>query len=203
MADVKATRSELLKIKKQVKLAQSGYKLMRKKRDGLILEFFEVLRQARDLRSRLAQEYLEASIQLKQTMALEGPTEIKSIAMALSNRPSVELEVKNIMGVSIPKIKHGQITKTLMDRGYGALSTTIRMEKLAQVYEKLLSDIIQAAEVETKLRKLLMEIEKTKRRVNALEFAVIPKLRQQAAFIAFRLDELERETIFLMKRIKA
>ncbi len=202
MADIKATRSELLKLKRQVKLAQSGYKLIKRKRDGLILEFFDVLKVARDLRTRLAQKYSEASARLRETIALEGQAEIKSIAMALRNRPSIELEIRNIMGVRIPKIKHGAIKKTLAERGYGMLSTTIRMERMAGLYEDLLEDIIKAAEIETKLRKILLEIEKTKRRVNALEFAVIPKLRQQAAFISFRLEEMEREGIFLMKRMK-
>jgi len=202
MADVKVTRSELLKLKKQIKLAQSGHKLLKKKRDGLIMEFFEMLKDARDLRGQMAAKYSLANRKLQYSMALDGVQEIKSLAMALRERPSVELEIRNVMGVNIPKIRHGAIKKSILERGYGLFSTSIRMEEMATAYEDLLEDVIKAAETETKMRKILVEIEKTKRRVNALEFAVIPKLTRNAKFIGFRLEEMEREVIFLMKRMK-
>lgn len=107
------------------------------------------------------------------------------------------------MGVLVPRVEARVARKRLLDRGYGVIGTTDRIDGVAEAYEALLEDILHAAEVETTLRKLLDEIEATKRRVNALEFRVIPRFKAQAAFITLRLEEMERENIFRLKRIKA
>lgn len=203
MPDVKTTRSELIGLKKKVKLAESGHKLLKKKRDGLILEFFNVLRSAKDIRKILSENYVHASSLLSQTIALDGSVEIKSLSMALKERPSVELKIRNIMGVTIPEVRASRVRKGMAERGYGLIGTSIRMEQTITAYEELLEAILKAAETETKLRKILLEIEKTKRRVNSLEFVLIPRLKEQASFIRFRLEEMERENIFKMKMVKA
>ena len=200
---VKPTRSELITLRKKIRLADSGHKLLKKKRDGLILEFFNVLKDAKKVRAEINQKYNLAYNRLIEAMALDGVAEIRNIALALKQRPSVEIEVKNIMGVNVPKIRSTAVKKTLMDRGYGLLSSSIRIEEMVKAYEDLLESIILAAEVETKLRKILADIEKTKRRVNSLEYLIIPRLKEQARFISFRLEEMDRENIFRMKKIKA
>ena len=200
--DVKPTRSELLKIKKQIKLAKSGYSLLKKKRVGLILEFFEILKKAKSLRQELVDEYKIALEKINIARALEGDLKIKSIAMAIHDIPDINLTTKNIMGVKVPKIEAADIKKAFLERGYGAYSSS-SIDEAASAYEKVVEKIMLAAEVETSMRKLLNEIEKTKRRVNGLEFVVIPSLDKQKAFIQLRLEEMERENTFRMKRIKA
>ena len=200
--DIKPTRSELLKLKKQIKLAKSGYSLLKKKRDGLILEFFEVLKKAKSLREELANEYKIALEKINIARTLEGDLKVKSMAMAINAIPDVKLATKNIMGVKVPKIESSEIKKAFMERGYGIYNSSA-IDEAASAYEKVVEKIILAAEVETSMRKLLNEIEKTKRRVNALEFVVIPSLDKTKAFIQLRLEEIERENIFRMKRIKA
>lgn len=200
--DIKPTRSELLKLKKQIRLAKSGYSLLKKKRDGLILEFFEVLKKAKTLREELANEYKIALEKMSIARALEGDLKVKSIAMAIKEIPGINLTTKNIMGVRVPKIESSDIKKAFMERGYGIYNSSA-VDEAASSYEKVAEKIILAAEVETSMRKLLNEIEKTKRRVNALEFVVIPNLDKVKAFIQLRLEEIERENIFRMKRIKA
>ncbi len=200
--DVKPTRSELLKLKKQIRLAKGGYSLLKKKRDGLILEFFEILKKAKTLREELVNEYRIALEKINIARTLEGDLKVKSIAMAISSIPDVKLMTKNIMGVKVPKIESAEIKKAYMGRGYGIFNSSA-VDEAAISYEKVVEKIIIAAEVETSMRKLLSEIEKTKRRVNALEFVVIPSLDRQKAFIQLRLEEIERENIFRMKRIKA
>ncbi|MBI2654428.1 V-type ATP synthase subunit D [Candidatus Woesearchaeota archaeon] len=200
--DIKPTRSELLKLKKQIKLAKSGYSLLKKKRDGLILEFFEILKKAKTLREELVNEYKVALEKINIARTLEGDLKVKSIAMAIKDMPEVKLETKNIMGVKVPKIESSEIEKAFMERGYGVYNSSA-VDEAAAAYEKVVEKIILAAEVETSMRKLLSEIEKTKRRVNALEFIVIPNLEKVRAFIQLRLEEIERENIFRMKRIKA
>jgi len=122
--------------------------------------------------------------------------------MAIKQLPDIKLETKNIMGVKVPKIEHSEIKKAFMERGYG-IYTSAAVNEAADAYEKVVEKILLAAEVETSMRKLLSEIEKTKRRVNALEFVVIPRLDNIKSFIQLRLEEMERENIFRMKRIKA
>ena len=200
--EVKPTRSELLKLKKQIKLAKSGYSLLKKKRDGLILEFFEILKKAKTLRQELVEEYKIALEKINIARTLEGDLKVKSIAMAIKDIPDVKLTAKNIMGVKVPKIESSEIKKEFMERGYGVYSSSY-IDEAASAYEKVVEKIILAAEVETSMRKLLSEIEKTKRRVNGLEFVVIPSLDKTKSFITLRLEEMERENTFRMKRIKA
>ncbi|HJN56496.1 MAG TPA: V-type ATP synthase subunit D [Candidatus Woesearchaeota archaeon] len=200
--DIKPTRSELLKVKKQIKLAQSGYSLLKKKRDGLILEFFEILKQAKTLREELVEQYKIALEKINVARVLEGDLKIKSIALAIKKIPEINLATRNIMGVKVPKIETSEIKKAFMERGYGVYSSAA-IDEASEAYEKVVEKIILAAEIETSMRKLLNEIEKTKRRVNALEFKVIPSQNKIKSFIQLRLEEMERENIFRMKRIKA
>ncbi|MFC1690799.1 V-type ATP synthase subunit D [Nanoarchaeota archaeon] len=201
--DVKPTRSELMKLKKKIKLAQSGYNLLKKKRDGLILDFFEIMKKSKTLRQELAEEYKIALKKINQARVMESDLKIRSLANAIKQTPMIELETKNIMGVVAPKIKAEAIQKHFLERGYGTVSSSAAIDEAAFAYEKVLEKIIEAAEVETSMKKLLKEIEKTKRRVNALEFSVIPKMEDVKAFITLRLEEMERENVFRMKRIKA
>ncbi|MDK2892709.1 V-type ATP synthase subunit D [Methanohalophilus sp.] len=201
--DVKPTRSELIALKKKIKLSESGHKLLKMKRDGLILEFFDILNQAKDVRNELDAAYANATEKFKFAEAVEGRVTVKSTAFALKNTPEITLRSHNIMGVVVPKIDSSKVHKSLNQRGYGILGTSSYIDEAVESYEILVDKIILAAEIETTMKKLLDDIEKTKRRVNALEFKVIPELSEAMAFISLRLEEMERENTFRLKRIKA
>src|SRR6056297_3619689 len=109
---------------------------------------------------------------------------------------------KNIMGVVVPQIESSKVKKSLDERGYGLLGSSARIDEAADAYEELLETIILAAEVETAMKKMLTEIETTKRRVNALEFKLLPELYDNQEYIEQKLEEQEREEIFRMKKIK-
>ena len=202
IADVKPTRMELIETKRKIKLSKSGYKLLKMKRDGLIMEFFELLPKVKDLRGQLSELYKDAMEKLAIAVAADGKTALESAANCLNKSPEVELSSKNIMGVVVPAVKVTPVEKSLEDRGYGLVGTSIRVDEAVHAFEKLSEMVILAAEGETTMKKLLDEIESTKRRVNALEFKVIPNLEEIAKYISFRLEELERESIFGLKRIK-
>ena len=202
IADVKPTRMELIETKRKIKLSKSGYKLLKMKRDGLIMEFFELLPKVKDLRGQLSELYKDAMEKLSIAVAADGKTALESAANCLNKPPEVELSSKNIMGVVVPAVKVTPVEKSLEDRGYGLVGTSIRVDEAVHALEKLSEMVILAAEGETTMKKLLDEIESTKRRVNALEFKVIPNLEEIAKYISFRLEELERESIFGLKRIK-
>lgn len=199
---IKPTRSELHKLKQRIKLAKSGYNLLKKKRDGLIMEFFEVLKEAKTLEQEMTGEYKTALDKINLARILETDLKLKSVALAVRHKPAVELRVKNIMGVVVPKIESEHRKRHFLERGYGTMDSSAAIDEAAESYEAVVQKVIKAAEVETALKKLLHEIEKTKRRVNALEFAVIPKMELTKSFITMRLEEMERENIFRMKRIK-
>ena len=202
IADVKPTRMELIETRRKIKLSKGGYKLLKMKRDGLIMEFFELLPKVKDLRNQLSALYISAMEKLSIAVAAEGTTALESAANCLNKSPEVELSSKNIMGVVVPSVKVTAVEKSLEDRGYGLIGTSIRVDEAVHAFEKLAEMIILAAEGETTMKKILDEIESTKRRVNALEFKVIPNLEEIAKYISFRLEELERESIFGLKRIK-
>jgi len=202
MTDIKPTRSELIKLKNKIKLAQSGYKLLKKKRDGLILEFFEILKETKSVRKEMTEKYKDAVKKINIARIIDGDIVIKSVSMAIKDKPVVDVENKNIMGVVVPNIHSEHVKKEILYRGYGLLNTSVAINEAATAYEELLEYIILTAEVETSMMRLLEEIDKTKRRVNALEFEVIPKLISTKNFIELRLEEQERETIFRSKRIK-
>ena len=199
--DVKPTRSELMQLKKKIKLAKGGYNLLKKKRDGLILEFFEVLKKVKTLRAELTEEYKGALRKINIARIMESDMQIKSTAMAIAKIPEIKLQRKNIMGVVVPKIESTELRKNFNERGFGIFSSAATNEA-AEAFEKVVEKAIVAAEVETTIKKMLNEIEKTKRRVNALEYNVIPSMEKVAAFIRLRLEEMERENIFRLKRIK-
>lgn len=199
--NIKPTRSELMELKKKIKLAKSGYNLLKKKRDGLILEFFEILKKVKNLRNEIVADYIIALQKMNLARIIESDLILKSAALAISQHHGINVGKKNIMGVVVPKVDDIKLQKKALERGYGVF-TSVSVDEAALQYEKVVEKIVKAAEVETSMRKLLQEIEKTKRRVNALEFEVIPRMEKIRVFITLRLEEVERENTFRMKRIK-
>jgi len=201
--NVTPTRSELINVKRRIALSKSGYNLLKKKRDGLMFEIFAILDKVKSLRNELVASYRVAQEAVDVAAAVEGSLVLRSIANTVANPPTVRLREHNIMGVRVPKIEAERVRRDLSERGYGILGTTPAIDEAVAGYEALVEKIIQAAELETSIKRLLDEVEKTKRRVNALEFKVLPELEEVKNFIRLRLEEMERESLFTMKRIKA
>jgi len=203
LRDIKPTRSELINVKRRIKLSERGYNILKMKRDGLILEFFKVLQQAKDSRGALLERYGRAMEMIALAETVEGAIGVKAAAFSTADVPAISLSSKNIMGVVVPEIEASSVRKSILDRGYGMLGTSSVIDETAEAFEDLVEAIIEAAEIETTMKRLLDEIESTKRRVNALEFKVIPELSEARDFIKMRLDEMEREELFRLKKIKA
>jgi V/A-type H+-transporting ATPase subunit D len=203
LKDVKPTRSELIALKKRIALSERGYKILKMKRDGLIIEFFKILEQAKDSRGMLGERYRKAQEMMALANTVEGAIGVKTAAFSVQEVPDISLSSKNIMGVVVPEIEASKVKKGLVDRGYGLLGTTSVIDETASAFEDLVEAIIESAEIESTMKKLLDEIEATKRRVNALEFKVIPELTEARDFIKMRLDEMERDELSRLKKIKA
>jgi len=200
--DVKPTRKELMQIEERIELSERGHDTLEQKRDGLIMEFMDILDEAQDVRSDLDEKYEEAQNAINMARALDGDVAVRGAAAALKEHPELTTQSKSVMGVYIPQIDSTKVQKSLDERGYGVLGTSARIDEAASAYEELLDQIILAAEVETAMKKMLDEIETTKRRVNALEFKLLPELRANEEYIEQKLEEQEREEIFRMKKIK-
>jgi V/A-type H+/Na+-transporting ATPase subunit D len=202
--EIKPTRTELIAIKRKIALYDRGYKLLKMKRDGLILEFFNILSKARDIRSKIIADYKKGEEKLIIATGVDGETLVRSVAFARREDPKVTMGSKNVMGIIVPTTLESATVKRRIDqRGYGIIGMSVRIDEAADAYEQLVEDIIVAAELETTLRKLIEEIEKNKRIVNALEFRILPELKKNEAFIRTRLEEMERENVFRLKRMKA
>jgi len=202
LRDIKPTRSELINLKKKIKLSERGYNILKMKRDGLILEFFKVLETAKSSRGELQERYKRAVEMIALSNTLEGTIGLKAAAFSVKETPTISLKSKNIMGVVVPEITASKVKKGILERGYGVLGTSSVLDDTATAYEDLVEAIIRSAEIETTMKRLLDDIESTKRRVNALEFKVIPELTEARDFIKMRLDEMEREELFRLKKIK-
>ena len=201
--DVKPTRKNLMEIEDRIELSERGHDTLEQKRDGLIMEFMDILDQAKDVRSELNEDYQHAQETIDMARAVEGDVAVRGAAAALKEHPEITTQSKNIMGVVVPQIESSRVRKRVDERGYGLLGSSARIDETADAYEELIETIVLAAEVETAMRKMLEEIEKTKRRVNALEFKLLPDLKENQEFIEQKLEEQEREEIFRLKKIKA
>ena len=200
--DVKPTRKNLMAIEDRIELSERGHDTLEQKRDGLIMEFMDILDQAQDVRSEVSENYETAQRKIDMARAMEGDVAVRGAAAALKEYPEITTQSKNIMGVVVPQIESSKVQKDLDERGYGLLGSSARIDEAADAYEQLLESIILAAEVETAMKKMLTEIETTKRRVNALEFTLLPDLYENQEYIEQKLEEQEREEIFRMKKIK-
>ena len=200
--DVKPTRSEELRLKERIELADNGHSILEQKRDGLIHEFMEVVGEAKDVNEELADLYSEARLKLLLTEVYDGEASIQANALNTSNGTEISLESQNIMGVKVPEIESIEVSRGLMDREYGLTDSSSRIDATADKFEDLLEKIVDAAETQTKIMRLLDEIEKTKRRVNALEHKIIPEMEEGLDTVTQLLEEREREETFRMKKIK-
>ena len=192
--DVTPNRSVLLDLKRRIKLTKSGYKILKMKRDGLIIEFFEVLEKARKMREGVSADYDVAMEKITIARAVEGEIAVRSAAYALKADPQVKLSSKSIMGMMVPKVEADWVHTNMTEKGYGVISTSPYIEGASNAFEKLLDTIIRAAEVETTMKK---------RRVNALEYKIIPELQEAERFVKFSLEEMDRENTTRLKHLKS
>jgi len=203
MEQVKPTRMELMKKKSQIKLAEQGRDLLREKMDALIQEFFKILSTVSESRDELEQVSRAADLALLIAEATDDPVTLKSASFATRRSITVDITGKNVMGVPVPVIEKKRVSKNMLERGYGIITTSARIDETAERYEAELDLLITLAETETAMRRLGTEIQMNRRRVNALEQILIPELKSQAKYIKNAIEEREREDLFRLKKVKS
>jgi len=203
MEEVRPTRAELLERREQIKLAQQGMDLLKQKRDALLIEFMGVMDETLRLSESLQKNVAEAQYSLAVAKAVDGTVALRSAGMAAKSEIVVDMTGTRIMGVSVPVVTKGESPiRSSFTRGYSVTGVSSRVDETADRFERILDVIIEYADIETRLKRLGEEIQKTNRRVNALEQVTVPALREQVTYIRQTLDERAREDLFRLKKVK-
>jgi V/A-type H+-transporting ATPase subunit D len=193
----------LLERKQQITLAEQGMDLLKQKRDALLIEFMSVMDETLRLSSDLQRTTSEAQYSLAIAKAVDGTVSVRSAAFATRGEVTIDMTGTKIMGIAVPVVTKGESPlRTSFSRGYAITSVSSRIDETAVKFERILDVIIEYADIETRLKRLGEEIQKTNRRVNALEQITVPSLKEQVAYIRQALDERAREDLFRLKKVK-
>lgn len=199
---VNPTRMELLKLKDREKLAVKGHGLLKEKRNALIMEFFNILDRVKGSRENVENKLAEAFEDLTAAQIIMGDLAVKKAAMSVKESIKVDIDSRSVMGVSVPLIDAEISDRSIVERGYGFVDTSAKIDEAARNFEESIKLIIELAEIEKTIVLLAEEIESTKRRVNALEHIIIPRMENTVKYIEMRLEEMERENFVRLKMIK-
>lgn len=202
MEEIHATRMELLQRKQQMKLAEQGRDLLKRKRDALLIEFMSIVDVALQASEQLQKAANEAAYTLAVAKAVDGVATVKAASLATKGEVLVEMKGSYVMGVPLPEVEKKSVSRSMLERGYSIVGVSSRVDETAERFEKEVDAILEVASVETKLKRLGEEIQKTRRRVNALDYVVIPNLADQVKYIQMVLDERAREDLFRLKKVK-
>jgi V/A-type H+-transporting ATPase subunit D len=193
---------ELLAKKAQIALAEQGRELLQQKRTALMREFLRVADRVMAGSDALQQAATDARRALARAEAVAGTEAVRSAAMATRGELALEVQAANVMGVSVPVIEQKRVARSALGRGYSLSGTSVTIDEAAAAFEAEVDSVIQLAESELRLTRLAAEIQRTSRRVNALEHVLIPRLIAERDYIQMALDERERADHFRLKRVK-
>jgi len=198
---ISPTRMNLLQRRNQLRLAEQGVDLLKKKRDALVQDFFNVVRRALEARELLNRKCEEAYVLLSLTKAWEGREALESTALARKQELLVDIDIRNVWGTKIPEVSSVDGRSATGD-GYNPVDVSAGVLETTSNFEEVLAALLEVASTEVKLKKIGEEIKKTTRRVNALEQIVVPRIRSEIRYIRAVLEQREREDIYRLKRIK-
>lgn len=197
------TRMELTKLKKTLITAVRGHKLLKDKRDELMRQFLELAKENMELRLKVEKGISHANKNFVIARAAMNIPEMKLALMMPKQEVSLDITLENIMSVNIPKYEVKTRTKNVNDiYSYGYAFTSGDLDDAVWSLENILDDMIRLAEVEKACQLMSTEIEKTRRRVNALEHVIIPEAQKNIKYISMKLDENERSSQVRLMKVK-
>ena len=197
--NVRPTRLELLRTRRRIVLAKKGLNLLKLKRSALIVEFFNISKEAMALRGDLQHRIARGYESIRMAEMMEGPTRLENVAMLLPDLLPVTVATKNVMGVKTPRVDAGTFVPVAAP---ALLDLPTSIDESIRHFQGIYQVVLDIAEKENALRRLLKEIEKTKRRASAIENVLIPRLQETVRYIKFRFDELERDAFSMLKTVK-
>lgn len=200
---VNPTRMELTKQKKKLATAVRGHKLLKDKRDELMRQFLELVRENRALRERVEAGILKANKDFVLARAGMDDEAVNAAFMAPKQNVQLEADSRNVMSVDVPVFRFRTRTADENDiYSYGYAFTSSDLDGAVTSLSSVLQDMLKLAEVEKSCQLMASEIEKTRRRVNALEHVMIPEAQENIKYIQMKLDENERSTQIRLMKVK-
>ncbi len=203
MATITPTRMVLNQMKGRLKTASRGHKLLKDKRDELMRQFMDVVRRNKELRIKVEEGLTEAFGTLSVASAVMSPEMLEQALLYPRQSVALDMSYKNIMSVNVPVYDFK--TKTAEEGDifpYGLAQTSGELDDAMTALSGVFEDMLELAQVEKTMQLLAQEIEKTRRRVNALEYVMIPDLQKNIKYISMKLDENESSTKVRLMKVK-
>ncbi len=195
----KTTRMELLRLKNRMRLAERGHDLLKEKRDSLIMELFNVLAEVKETRDKVETALSEAFSALTKTKMIMGPSEVVEFANSSRVLADLKISTRSMMGVLVPVLS---VEQHVPELPYSLPDSSVQLDVMASKFKDALNAVVRLAEIDSTVKRLAIEVERTKRRVSALETIVIPRLDATARYVKQALEEREREDFFRLKFLK-
>jgi len=200
IAGVHPTRMELLALRKRRGIAERGRDLLREKLDALMIEFFELIRQISVQRQRSHALLQEAYALFAEALMIHGLTKLEQFSVGVEDRFDLDARTRNVIGVALPYL-HMKVSP-LKGAPYNLLATSAKLDEATMKMREAIAAIAELSSAEASTRKLAQAIASTKRRVNSLDYVILPRVLQSIRYIQMHLEEREREDFFRLKRIK-
>jgi V/A-type H+-transporting ATPase subunit D len=198
--NIAPTRSNLIQTRETLDLAREGHDILDKKREVLTNELIRIAHEASRLQARVQQALAEAYQALDIARLDIGREHLEWASLSVNKTIEVDIRLRSIMGVVVPEVEgHG----TVPDLPYGMGNTTVALDEASQRFRDVVEMLPDYAEIITTVWRLARELQKTQRRVNALEHVFIPQYEETADYIESTLEERERQETFRLKRIKS
>jgi V/A-type H+-transporting ATPase subunit D len=200
MAQISPTKSKLIETKRSLQLAREGHTLLDKKRNVLIRELMKLIDEAKEVQAKTEILFAEAYKALIEANLYFGIENVQEVGLGVDEFESLEIRLRSVMGVEVPEIGDLKVKPFL---AYGFVRTNSKLDVARKKFSEVLVLTAKLAEVETGVYRLATEIKRTQRRVNALEYVLIPQYEEIVKFIESYLEETERDDFFRMKRLKS
>ncbi|RGB69937.1 V-type ATP synthase subunit D [Harryflintia acetispora] len=201
--NVSPTRMELTRLKKRLKTATRGHKLLKDKRDDLMKKFLELVRKNKEFREIVEQKIMRMYSGFAVASAVMSPEMLEEALMLPKESVELNVETRNVMSVNVPVFEFSTDVENLSDiYSYGFAFTSGELDSSVAALQDVLPYLLQLAQMEKSAQLLAEEIEKTRRRVNALEYVQIPMLQETIKHISMKLDENERGNLSRLMKIK-
>ena len=203
MSDIKPTRMELKKTKARLKTAVRGHKLLKDKRDELMRQFLQIVRENKTLREKVEKGLEEAMASMAQASRLMSPEILEQSLLCPKQGVEVDIQLRNVMSVNIPEYEFHTRTDAAEDiYPYGYAMTSGELDEALEQLSLVFRDMLELARAEKSMQLMAAEIERTRRRVNALEYVMIPQMEETIRFITMKLEENERSTTTRLMKVK-
>lgn len=202
LLQVNPTRMELTRLKKRLVTAKRGHKLLKDKRDEMVRQFILLVRKNQTLRKQVEEELSEALRAFAFARAVMDPEALETAVLYPARTVRLDLGQKNVMGVKAPVIRVLSDTLTEASLPYGFAETSAQLDGAIATMAEVLPKMVELAEIESTCNLLADEIEKTRRRVNALEYVMIPQTEETIRYISMKLEENERGSLTRLMKVK-